>query len=96
MNCKIEIKNTKNDVVYKGDILDLPIKEEYIIQKSIEMFDDDDPCIIHRSYVVKEIVNGLLTEVKENSSKEIKLSKYRNEDICIDIPDIEECILSFL
>lgn len=33
----------------------LPLKEDAIIQKSIEFFNDPEPCMIHRSAVMKRI-----------------------------------------
>ena len=43
----------KGKIIYEGNILDIPIKEEAIIKKSIEVFGDEDPCIIHQSFVIK-------------------------------------------
>jgi hypothetical protein len=43
----------KGTTIYEGNILDIPIKEDAIIKKSIEVFGDDDPCIIHQSFVIK-------------------------------------------
>lgn len=54
MNEKIIIKDYDETVIYSGPILDMPIKEEYIIKKSIDIFDDEDPCIIHKSYAIKK------------------------------------------
>ncbi len=34
----------------------LPLKEEKIIEKSIELFNDPEPCIIHKSYVIKKLL----------------------------------------
>jgi len=34
----------------------LPLKEEKIIEKSIELFNDPEPCIIHKSYVIRKIL----------------------------------------
>lgn len=39
----------------------LPFKDEIIIEKSIELFNDREPCIIHRTYVIKK----LMLEVSE-------------------------------
>ncbi|MDF2881083.1 MAG: hypothetical protein K0R54_1640 [Clostridiaceae bacterium] len=43
-------------VIFHGRITSLPLKEEKVIKKSIEMFNDSDPCIIHKSYVMKKII----------------------------------------
>lgn len=42
--------------VYKGKLISLPFKDDVIIRKSIEFFNDDEPCIIHKSFVVRTIV----------------------------------------
>ncbi len=59
MKQKVRIQNGE-DVIYNGKLQDLPFKKDYIINRSIELFDDDDPCIIHQSYVVKDYADKLL------------------------------------
>lgn len=34
----------------------LPLNEEKIIEKSIELFNDAEPCIIHRSFAIKKML----------------------------------------
>jgi len=85
MNQKILIKTCEGQVIYKGRFLDIPIKDDYIVKKSIELFDDDDPCIIHKSYCIKKIVEEMLilfdglTEVKLNDYTDINFLKLPNE-----------------
>ncbi|MCI8281190.1 MAG: hypothetical protein HFI76_05755 [Lachnospiraceae bacterium] len=38
-------------LLYDGLLKDIPIKEEILLAKSIEFFDDPEPCHIHRSAV---------------------------------------------
>lgn len=52
-----------NQVLFRGNILDVPIKDEWIIQKSLELFADDDPCIIHKSYCIKHFADELLAKL---------------------------------
>lgn len=59
-------KNEK--MIYNGRIAEIPIKNEYIIKKSVELFDDEDPCIIHQSYVIKEYVDVLLGEFRRSNN----------------------------
>ena len=66
MKQKVIIRNGE-DVVYSGKLQDLPLKHEYIIQRSIELFDDDDPCIIHQSYVVKDFADKLLDVLEKTT-----------------------------
>jgi hypothetical protein len=66
---KIIIKNEKN-VLFKGNIINMPVKKEAIIKESIELFDDNDPCIIHTSFIVKkfaERINSLYDPTKKSS-----------------------------
>lgn len=43
---------TQNEtLLYEGFWNELPLKEEVILQKSIEFFDDREPCVIHRTAV---------------------------------------------
>lgn len=94
MNHKIIIKGENDEVLYDGFILDIPIKESYIIDKSIEIFNDDDPCIIHRSYVVKNIVDDFLRCLEAEKGTKINLSNCDNDKISfINIPQIYKSIL---
>jgi len=64
MKEKVIIKRL-DEVIYKGRLLNMPIKEGHIIKRSIEVFGDDEPCIIHQSFVIKEILTDLLELFKE-------------------------------
>lgn len=69
-----------NNLVYAGNILDIPIKKEYIIKKSIEVFDDDDPCIIHQSYVIKMFVDELLEKTNLKILGKVDLTSFTELD----------------
>lgn len=58
--------------------LHLPIKENIIIKKSIELFDDDEPCIIHRTYVMKKLMLELDSIVENLIDKNSNLLKIDN------------------
>lgn len=55
MLLKNEVALTLSDktVLFKGKITLLPIIDELLIQKSIEIFGDAEPCFIHKSAVMK-------------------------------------------
>lgn len=40
-----------NQLIYHGYLKDVPLKESIILAKSVEFFDDPEPCHIHRSAV---------------------------------------------
>ncbi len=84
MKNKIVVKRF-DEVIFNGDILDIPIKEDYIIKKSIEIFDDDDPCIIHKSFVIKQVVDDLLDQIDRKHNCEIKLSDFKDKLTYLDI-----------
>ena len=52
-------------IIFHGRITSLPLEEEVIIQKSIEFFNDECPCFIHRSAVMKR----LFVEIEEYLDK---------------------------
>ena len=52
--------------VYRGTLTDLPLKEEIILEKSEEFFNDPNPCFIHRSAVRVR----LLAELEEAAGAE--------------------------
>lgn len=80
--------------LYDGRISDIPLKEEYIIRKSVELFDDDDPCIIHQSYVIKEYVDDLLHVFKATSSKEINVKDHLDALSFLDYTELEKLVIS--
>ena len=51
--------------VYRGTLTDLPLKEEIILEKSEEFFNDPNPCFIHRSAVRVR----LLAELEEAAGR---------------------------
>lgn len=59
MNPKIEVFHDDQSL-FKGKLLNLPFKKSILIEKSIELFGDDDPCVIHQSYVIRLLVDEIL------------------------------------
>lgn len=75
-------------VVFKGRLIEMPIKKEFIVKKSVELFDDDDPCIIHQSFVYKEFGTDTLDLLQANDNQ-ILGKDYINELDYLDFPSIE-------
>ena len=70
---KRTIKITLNDsVLYDGKIINMPFKDQYVIKKSIDLFDDDDPCIIHKSYIYKEYASDIVNLFEDKTQIEGK------------------------
>jgi len=86
------IKNEK--ILYEGRISDIPIKEKYIISKSVELFDDDDPCIIHQSYVIKEYVDQLLSVFKCIKKSEIEVKNHLDELSFLDFMELDKLVIN--
>ncbi len=58
-----------NSLIYDGLLKDVPLKEEVILQKSLEFFDDPEPCHIHRSAVRTRLTAELLKELTERGEE---------------------------
>lgn len=50
----IMLFDSSGNIILKDELKSVPLKEEYIIKKSIELFNDSEPCIIHRNFVIKK------------------------------------------
>lgn len=67
-------------------IIEMDFKEECIIEESIRLFRDRDPCIIHRTFCANKIGMALLDELNR---------KYRGQkELCFEIKDLPESMLS--
>lgn len=75
-------------VLFDGNILNIPLKDKYIIELSIEIFDDDDPCIIHQSYVVKELVSKLIELFKTQEKAKLHAIDFKEEFDVVDFTDL--------
>ena len=55
MHMVLIFTNKSNNIIMKSDTNSLPLKEEHIINKSVELFNDNDPCIIHKTFCMKKL-----------------------------------------
>jgi len=55
-----------NKPIFTGRVEDIKIKENTIINRSVEVFGDDNPCIIHRKYCMTDILADFMELFKEN------------------------------
>lgn len=58
-------------VIEQKSVLKLNYKEDLIIQYSIKMFQDDDPCIIHRTYAINKLGFDLIDEIEKRYKEEV-------------------------
>lgn len=61
--------HSNNQLLHDGAFLELPFPESLILEKSIQFFDDPEPCYLHRSAVR----NRLLYELEEELNKMVPL-----------------------
>jgi hypothetical protein len=69
----------------------MPIKEQAIIKKSDELFNDPDPCIIHQSYARQKIVDEIMDLFPKKTSKNISLLHYIDRLSDLDIENLKDC-----
>jgi hypothetical protein len=86
-----------NDMAFTGRITSLPLDEELIIKKSIEFYNDEFPCFIHRSAVMKRLYMELESFIEEGfriGRNEWKLSEMPDglKDIISKMAPIERII----
>ena len=95
MKEKIIIKRL-DEVLFQGRILNIPMKEEKIVEKSIEIFGDEDPCVIHQSFVVKELVTDLLDLFEDNDTYLLNAKDYIDQLNFLNIEDLSSVTLELV
>lgn len=74
---KITFRN-KNEKLEKTSILKLTFKEDILIKKTIERFNDEDPCIIHRTYANNILGKEILDKMNNCG---LKSGIYKKEEL---------------
>ena len=75
----IKIIDNDNCILYEGNLYRLPVAESIIIEKSIEYFNDSEPCFLHKSAVAKKIyyeIEDFFQEKDNIGVREIKLDEF--------------------
>ncbi|MBE5972365.1 MAG: hypothetical protein E7246_07610 [Lachnoclostridium sp.] len=76
--------------IYNGSLKDIPIKESVILEKSVEFFDDPEPCHIHRGAVRVRLTAEIQLEIENQKDPECPgplLKRYANFD------HIDKCLM---
>jgi hypothetical protein len=94
MKLKIIITNENKEIIFQGKPYDLPIQYEEIKKKSIELFDDEEPCIIHQSYAIQKLVDSFLKQFKGIDVYQMKFSDMNGSFSFINLNDIENLYLT--
>ncbi len=95
MKEKIIIKR-QEEILFQGKILNIPLKEASVVEKSIEIFGDEDPCVIHQSFVVKELVTDLLDLFEDNDTDLLNGKDYLEELDFLNFEDIPSITLEIV
>ena len=75
------------ETVFKGKPLNMPFKEEAIKQKSIELFDDEDPCIIHQSHIAREFSDTVVKRFRKKNTDTLALKEEPDLLNFLDVPE---------
>lgn len=54
MSKKIVFLDEKNNIILRSELTELQLDENYILNESMKRFNDPEPCIIYRSYIIKK------------------------------------------
>lgn len=90
MKTNVKVFDNEN-LIFEGKILEIPFKLVNVINKSVELFGDDDPCIIHKSFVYKKFAEILLKNKQQNT---LILSEHPEIDF-LDFDDYTNIIIKF-
>jgi len=95
MKGRIIIKR-EDEVLYSGPVLEIPIKKEVIDKMSLEVFGDGDPCVIHQSFIIKEIVSNLIDLFKISETDILQGSKYKKDLDFLNFENINELTIELM
>lgn len=94
MKIKVIIHDSKQQVLFQGNPLLLPVKEQDIKRVSIQMFRDEDPCIIHQSYAIQTLIEGMLSHFGKSSQSDIPLSHHMEHVSFLKFDHIDQLFLT--
>lgn len=58
----VVVKSEEGNILYEGAFNELPVKEDYVISKSIELYREEEPCIIYRTQIVRRVYLDILEQ----------------------------------
>ena len=71
----IKIIDRDNCILFEGNLYKLPVADSIVIRKSIEYFNDSEPCFLHKSAVIKRLyyeIEDFFDEKDNMGIREIK------------------------
>ncbi|MFU8793550.1 MAG: hypothetical protein ACNA7K_05935 [Acholeplasmataceae bacterium] len=94
MKCMIKITDQDGHKIYQGKVINLPFKKQAIKDKCIELFNDDDPCIIHESYAINKFAEELVNLFDQQSQDNVALKDIADHLDFIDIPHLSTYMMT--
>lgn len=94
MKEKVFLKTLDGKVIFQGKPINMPFKLEKIKEKCIELFNDDDPCIIHQSYAVSHFVDHFISFYQSKHVKDHPLTQDYVHFDYLDIKDLHTLVLT--
>lgn len=58
----VVIKSAQGDILYEGAFNELPVKEDYVISQSIALYQEEEPCIIYRTHILRKLYLDILEQ----------------------------------
>ncbi|NLN46362.1 MAG: hypothetical protein GX153_07330 [Clostridiaceae bacterium] len=75
----VSLTDDDGSVLYEGRIYGLPLREKAILQKSIEFFNDPDPCYKHRGAVHVRMWNDIEKHLVQTGSRSVRFNSLPEE-----------------
>lgn len=77
-----------NRLLYQGNWMEIPLREDVIIENSIRFFDDPAPCFIHQNAVRVRLLSQLELDYKSISSSDDMKKWLKNLTYITGLPTI--------
>lgn len=75
LGAHIVLTDSNGVTLFNGDIYTLPIPEDVIIQKSMEFFNDPEPCYIHKGAVCVRLWREIEMEVLQYQGRPVPINQ---------------------
>ena len=89
----IVLYNENNKKILEENLLKLPLKEDYIISKSKELYSEEEPCIIYRTAIINKTGLEMLKIIEEKNMFNEKIEYREFKKLFGDVLDVPEEIL---
>lgn len=74
---KVIFIDDNEKIIKECPIIEIPLHDNKVIEKSIELFNDDEPCIIHKSFSVRAMtfdITNYLKSISDSNNEVLKSS----------------------